>query len=108
MTNSNKTTITNQEELYSMVNGFQKSRLILTAFELEIFTFLSNSEKSAKEIAISLNLNTDAVEQLMNVLCAFELLEKKNGKFSNLPTAENFLVKGKPDFLSRVNHSINL
>ena len=108
MTNSNKTTITNQEELYSMVNGFQKSRVILTAFELEIFTLLSNSRKSAKEIAISQDIDPDAVEQLMNVLCAFELLEKKNGKFSNLPIAEKFLVKGKPDFLSRVNHSINL
>ena len=97
-----------QEELNSMINGFQKSRIIFTAFELEIFTLLSNSEKSAKEIAIDKDIDPEALEQLMNVLCALELLEKKNGKFSNLPIAENFLVKNKPDYLSKISHSINL
>ncbi len=108
MLNQINTKPIDQEELNSMINGFQKSRVLLTAFELGIFTLLSNSEKSAKEIAINQNLNTDAVEQLMNVLCALELLEKKKGKFSNLPIAEKFLVKGKPDFLSRIYHNINL
>ncbi|MEN8119739.1 MAG: methyltransferase [Bacteroidota bacterium] len=105
MSRSNKL---NQEELNNMINGFQKSRVILTAFELGIFTLLSNTKKSAKEIAKNRNIDTDPLERLMNALCSLELLEKKNEKFSNLPIAESFLVKGKPDFLSRIYHSINL
>jgi len=108
MSNSSKTKLINQEELYSMITGFQKSRIILTAFELEIFTLLSNNKKSAKEIAKNRGLDTNALERLMNALCALELLEKKNEKFSNLPIAEKFLVKAKPNFLSRIYHSVNL
>lgn len=59
-----------------MINGFQKSRILITAFELDIFTYLSKGEKSSKEITVVKNIDNEAVEQLLNALCAIEISEK--------------------------------
>ena len=88
--------------------NFRTSRILLTAFELDIFTILSDSKKTSKEIADAISADERATDRLLNALTAMEFLKKKNNKFFNTPAALKYLVKGKPDYLGGLGHTINL
>jgi len=87
---------------------FRQSRILLTAFELGLFTELGSQTKPASEVAKALGTNERATDRLMDALCAMELLKKKNDKFSNTPATARFLVKGKPDYLAGLMHTAHL
>ena len=94
--------------LRGMVNAFQKSRIVLTAFELDIFSVLSNVELTSTELAIKCSTDIRYTDRLLNALCALELLVKKNNKFSNSVAAEQYLVKGNPFYMGGLMHSVHL
>ncbi len=96
------------DRIMEMVIAFQRSRVLLTAYELELFTALGNESKSSAEVAGALGTEKRATERLMNALCALELLDKKENKFSNTPLARKFLVKHSPNFMGNLYHSVNL
>jgi ubiquinone/menaquinone biosynthesis C-methylase UbiE len=87
-----------------IVFGYQRSRVLLSAFELDLFSAIGTDEKTAKEVAMYLDTDAQATERLMNALCAMELLEKTGNKFSNSKVALRYLVKSKPEFMSNLKH----
>jgi hypothetical protein len=94
--------------LRGIVNGFQKSRIVLTAFELDLFTILHKTALTSEDIArISLS-DAKYTDRLLNALCALELLVKEDNKFMNSPLAEEFLVKGNPFYMAGLMHSAHL
>jgi predicted O-methyltransferase YrrM len=97
--------ITSHEELRSMAVAFQRSRILLTAWELDLFTILGEKGLSSAEAAEQVKANPHAVDRLMNALCALGLLSKERGRFFNTPLAGKYLVKGKPDFMSNLGHT---
>ncbi|OHD66295.1 MAG: hypothetical protein A2176_07345 [Spirochaetes bacterium RBG_13_51_14] len=100
--------ITTPEQIIEMGSGYQKSRILLTAFELEIFTAIGNRAISKDEVARAIGANPKSTEQLLNVLCAIGFLHKKNGLFSNDDISLRYLVKGSEEYLSRIGHMLNL
>ncbi len=90
------------------VYAFRQARIVLTAFELGIFTELDGHSKTAEEIAKAVQTNARATDRLLDALCAMGYLTKKNGKFSNTPLTARFLVKGKADYLAGLMHSSHL
>lgn len=103
-----KSSTLSPEDIMQTVMGFQKSRILLTAFELELFTVLGKESQTSAEIAKRLGTDSRATDRLMNALCAMGLLEKKKGVFGNTPAAQKFLVKQSPDFLGGFYHSNHL
>jgi 2-polyprenyl-3-methyl-5-hydroxy-6-metoxy-1,4-benzoquinol methylase len=102
-----------KDELYpgdiiDMVFAFQKSRVVLTAYELDIFTALGDEEKSAREVSKTAGSNERATDRLMSALCALGLMKKNGVKYANTPLTTRFLVKGKPDFASGLMHLVHL
>jgi predicted O-methyltransferase YrrM len=89
-------------------NAFRASRVLLTAFELDIFTILESREKSSHDAAKQIGTNQRATDRLLNALAALGLLKKKNGKFSNTTVASKFLVRGKPGYMGGLAHTVNL
>jgi SAM-dependent methyltransferase len=87
-------------EILDMIYGFQRSRALLTACELDIFSVLGTSVRTSAEISAELDTNKDATERLMNSLCAMNLLEKNMNRYSNSKLALRFLVKSKPEYMS--------
>ena len=63
-------------DVIAEVRNFMKSRVILTAAELNIFTHLHEKSSSAKELAGKLKLNTRALTRLLDTLVTFGLLKK--------------------------------
>jgi 2-polyprenyl-3-methyl-5-hydroxy-6-metoxy-1,4-benzoquinol methylase len=95
-------------DLTNLVNAFRPSRIVLTAFELGVFTALSGKRLPSSAAAKMLRVDPRGLDRLMNALCVLGLLEKRGGAFSNAPFAERFLVKGKPEFMGGLAHSANL
>ncbi|MEJ2053958.1 MAG: methyltransferase [Calditrichaceae bacterium] len=98
----------NQTELREMVMAFRKSRILLTAYELDIFTFIGERSYNSETIAKALNLNTNATERLLNALVALKLMEKKNGNYSNSKDSLMYLSKTSSEYLGGLMHSNHL
>jgi ubiquinone/menaquinone biosynthesis C-methylase UbiE len=60
------------------VGGFMRSRVILTASELDLFTFLDRKPANAESTARNLGLNRKATARLLDCLVTLGLLEKKD------------------------------
>jgi len=65
-------------DVIAEVRNFMKSRVILTAAELNLFTHLHEKSSSAMELAGKLKLNTRALTRLLDTLVTFGLIKKRN------------------------------
>ncbi|UCE27791.1 MAG: methyltransferase domain-containing protein [Candidatus Coatesbacteria bacterium] len=96
------------DDIMQLAVGFQRSRILLTAYELGIFTALADGAKKSAEIAADLGADARATDRLMNALCVMGLLEKHGGLFSNTPSAAELLVDGKPGYMAGLMHTVHL
>jgi SAM-dependent methyltransferase len=96
------------DEIIEMSKGFQKSRVFLTAYEMNIFTILGNEEKSSKEISDAVNADHRGIDRLLNALCVLNILRKSGDKYKNSRDAAQFLVKGKAGFQAGLMHTVHL
>ncbi len=100
--------IKSAEDIRDLANSFRESRVLLTAFEMKIFTLIDKHMIPSEEIAKKINSDSRATDRLMNALCAMGLLKKVHGKFYNSDLASKYLVEGKPDFMGNFYHTNNL
>lgn len=98
----------NPLEIREAVTAFQKSRIILTAFELDIFTFIGEKSLDSETISKSLNLNKTATERLLNALVALKLVHKNKEEFRNSKESLMLLSKNSPDYMAGLMHSNHL
>ena len=68
-------------DLRSNIRLFMKSRAILTAAELDLFTELDQNPADAPEIAARLRLHERAATRLLDCLVAFGLLVKSSSVY---------------------------
>jgi 2-polyprenyl-3-methyl-5-hydroxy-6-metoxy-1,4-benzoquinol methylase len=94
--------------ILEMANAFQRSRALLTAHELGLFTVINDEWKTSAEVAAALDADERATDRLMNALTALGLLEKRDGRFTNSPAAAEFLVKGRPEYMAGLAHTAHL
>jgi 2-hydroxy-4-(methylsulfanyl)butanoate S-methyltransferase len=85
---------------------FQHARAIfpamamLAGMQLEVFTLLKDGPRSAEGIASSIGVNANKLAPLLYVLVLAELLTFQDGRFGNTPEADEYLVLGRPSYLS--------
>ena len=96
------------QPIMEMASGFMRSRVLLTAHELGLFTLLGDAERTSQEVAAALGTAPRPTDRLMNALCGLKLLEKKDGRFRNTPAAARFLVKESPGYLANLQHTAHL
>jgi (2Fe-2S) ferredoxin/predicted O-methyltransferase YrrM len=96
------------DELSALLRGFQPSRAVLTAVELDVFTPLGEGA-SAREVAEIREMDPRATESLLNALVALRLLEKEGDRFRNGEWARTFLCEGAPhDSRAALMHTVHL
>jgi 2-polyprenyl-3-methyl-5-hydroxy-6-metoxy-1,4-benzoquinol methylase len=95
-------------DLTNLVNAFRPSRIILTGFELGVFTVLSGKRLPSASVARAVRADARGVDRLLNALCALGLLSKRGGKFRNMPFTERFLVEGTPAYMAGLAHTANM
>ncbi len=91
-----------------IIYSFRESRILLTAFELGVFTAIGDECRSSAEVAGDIGCDERATDRLMNALCALDFLQKESGRFTNTPSARHYLVEGTPDYLAGIMHSVNM
>ncbi len=84
------------DALIGIARGFQESRILLTAVELDLFTTVGDGA-TAREVAARLATGPRATEALLNALAAMEVLEKRDGRFRCGPAAARYLAGSSPD-----------
>lgn len=99
--------ITSKKELTKTVYGFRTSRIILTAFELDLFSKLADKSMSPEYLSKIIGSDARATDRLLNALCALGLVKKNKGQFANTKIARDFLVSGKPQFMAGLTHTAN-
>jgi (2Fe-2S) ferredoxin/precorrin-6B methylase 2 len=96
------------DELNTLLRGFQPSRVLLTAVELDLFTAVGDGA-SATEVATRLRTDPRATEALLNALVALGLLEKGEERFRNGEWAASFLGAGAlHDSRAALMHTVHL
>ncbi len=83
------------EGLLEAARGFQQSRAVLTAVELDVFTALGDGA-AAPEVAGRLGADPRATEMLLNALVALGVLTKHDGIFRNTPVTAECLSDHSP------------
>jgi (2Fe-2S) ferredoxin/SAM-dependent methyltransferase len=84
------------DDLNERIRGFQESRAILTALELDLFTAVGEGI-GAEEAAARLGTGARATEMLMNALASLRLLVKRDGLFYNSPASARYFTAGSRD-----------
>jgi len=87
---------------------FQKSRILLSGFELDIFTNIDESGTTNNQIAHNLHLDEHGCERLLNALVSLGFLTKQKHLFFNTPESYTFLSKKSSDYLGGLMHSNHL
>ena len=96
------------EDIRELANSFRVSRVLLSAFELKIFTVLDKHMMTSEEVSKEINSDPRAVDRLMNALCGIGLIKKVKGKFYNTDLSSKYLVEGKPEFMGNLYHTNHL
>jgi len=88
--------------------SFQKSRILLSGFELDLFSNIYESGTTGHQVATALHLDEHACERLLNALVSLEFLTKKEQLYFNTPDSYSFLSKNSPGYLGGLMHTNQL
>jgi len=94
----------NNNSPMDMCFRFMKSRIILTAAELDLFTRIGDSTPTAEELAENLNLDVRATTRLVDALVTLGLLEKSNDRYRCTDTGAPLSSKHKESMLPMILH----
>ena len=98
----------NPNIIREIASAYQKSRILLSAFELDIFSNIEESGTTSKNIAGELHLDENACERLLNALVSLGFLRKENKSFFNTRESFTFLSKKSPEYMGGLMHSNHL
>ena len=89
------------EDLYRMLIGPIKSKLLLTGIEMKIFNHMSEP-RSADAVAEAIGAHPVNARLFLDGLAASELVLKKKGLYQNTPVTQIFLVERTPAYLGQM------
>lgn len=72
-----------QEKVMAESRAFMSSRVILTATEIDFFTYLEKKPSTAKDLAERLGLDLQATTRLLDCLVVYGFLKKYEGRYLN-------------------------
>lgn len=90
--------------LMRMLGDFANSQILDAALEYDFFTLIHRGFQTAEEIAREAGTDARATRIVLDSLPALSLLRKHDGHYTLTPTAEVFLVKGKPSYFGDFRH----
>lgn len=97
------------ESLQHTARAFSRSRVLLTAVELDLFTLLAEGPLGIEEVVDRLGSDTRGTTILLDALAAMGLLVKETGRYTTNPDVAGFLTPGSEDtILPGLLHSAHL
>ena len=84
------------------IGYYWETKILLTAVKLDLFTALIGQSRTVNEVATALDLNSRALELVMNALVAMRVLTKEDKLYANTPVAERHLVQSGSDYVGHL------
>lgn len=81
-----------------LVDAVYPSFALLAGMELDVFTPLKDGPLTAREIAEVIHADADRLSRLLYALVAAKMLTVDEGRFSNTPESNHYLVRGRTDY----------
>jgi hypothetical protein len=94
----------NLQQIREQFSAFQNSRILLTAFELEVFSVLDNKTLTSSQIAEMIQCDPKASDRLLNALTVIGFVIKQDHTFRNTEFSMKYLSKQSPDYMSGMFH----
>lgn len=94
--------------ILEIANAYRKSKILLTACELNVFSHIAKEGSTSNDVAIAVGANGRALDRLMNALVVENLLEKKDDLFFNTKGTQHYLSDKSPDFIGNMMHITHL
>lgn len=88
-----------RETCSRLLQGYAPARVLMTAFELGVFTAVAEGNHAAEDVARATATSTRGMRLLMDALVSLDLLQKHEGAYRLLPGSEAFLAKTSPQYL---------
>ena len=98
----------NPNAIREFAASFQKSRILLSGFELDIFTNIDEPGSTSNQIANNLRLDEHACERLLNALVSLGFLTKQNNLYFNTADSFTFLSKKSSEYIGGLMHTNHL
>ena len=95
---SNKPRGFSVKRINEMSIAYQQAGVLWAGIELELFSRISEGATGLSEIANVLGTRPETTDRLLAACVALGLLDEKDGRYSNPPDVERYLVKGKPTY----------
>ena len=86
------------------VRSFMKSRVILSAAELDFFSKLDGNFASAEDLADLLGLDKKATTRLLDCLVTYDLLEKEKNRYRTTEKGSYLSSQNPESVLPMINH----
>ena len=94
--------------LQELANGFKKSQIFLTALKYDVFSLLVGLKQTAVELAEIINVNSNALERLLDALVSMKFLNKNGAFYENAPIANKYLIHTNSNYRDFLLHNYNL
>jgi len=91
--------ISSLKDIIDLSRSFWKSKILLVANELDVFSKLSDSPKTAKDLSEIMKTDPRATELLLNAVAGMGLLKKKKGIFSNTEVSKRYLCQSSASYI---------
>jgi len=101
----------NPSKIMQIGTGFWASKVLLSAVNMGLFTFLANGEQYAEEIKNEFGLHNRGLYDFLDTLVALGFLTrtgiKETAKYKNAEDADLFLDKNKPSYIGGILEMAN-
>jgi SAM-dependent methyltransferase len=96
------------QDVGTTARAFMRSRIILTAAELDLFTIIEDSPTTAEKIADRFGFNSRALERVLDCLVTFGLLQKNERTYSLTKKGAPYSSKHAASELAMLLHMSHL
>lgn len=93
-----------QDNVMADARAFMKSRVILTAAELDFFTHLYEKPDTAENLATRLKLDVNATGRVLDCLAGFGLLDKQNRQYRITDQGAYYSARHPESILPMIRH----
>jgi SAM-dependent methyltransferase len=93
-----------KKDIMTLARAFMRSRIILTAAELDLFTIIQDSPTTAEKVADRFGFDPRALERVLDCLVTFGLLQKIGGAYSLTPEGAPYSSKHSASELPMLLH----
>src|SRR5260370_8537210 len=84
--------------LFQIGTRFWEAKVLLSAIELGVFTELTKGPLDLQTLTTRLEIHPRGARDFFDALVSLHLLERHDGKYTNVPDTDFFLDKNKPTY----------